>query len=153
MMKAHMRSRRFDSRMAWAWWRPQGEWRASMMGKPPPLCSTSPPRNQGRPASAAASRARSSCTMASSWTWVTERPLCGCRRMVGKCPTTMVWKCTIRYLPSAGWSNPESSSRRGVSMAPPATMTSSASLVRVAPSGPTNSTPVARRPCVTMRLT
>ncbi len=27
------------------------------MGKPPPLCSTSPPRNHGRPASAAASRA------------------------------------------------------------------------------------------------
>ncbi len=38
-------------------------------------------------------------------------------------------------------------------MAPPATMTSSASLVCVTPSGPMNSTPVARRPWVMMRLT
>ena len=53
-----MRSRRFDSRMAWAWPRPHGEWRASMMGSPPPLCSTRPPRNQGSPAPSAASRER-----------------------------------------------------------------------------------------------
>ncbi len=113
-----MRSRRFDSRMAWACWRPQGEWRAAMIGRPPPLCSTRPPRNHGRPAPAAASRVRSSWTMASSCTWVTERPLCGCRRRFGKCPTTIVWKCTIRYLPSAGCSSPERRRRRGVSMAP-----------------------------------
>ena len=38
-------------------------------------------------------------------------------------------------------------------MAPPATITRSAPIVRGAPSGPMYSTPVARCPCVTMRLT
>ena len=124
-----MRSRRFDSRMTCACSLPHGEWRASMIGRPPPLCSTRPPRNHGSPAPAAASRERSSCTMASSCTWVTARPLWGCRRMVGKCPTTIVWKCTMRWRPSAGCSMPESSRMRGVSIAPPATMTSLASMV------------------------
>ena len=66
---------------------------------------------------------------------------------------TIVWKWTIRYLPRAGWSNPDRSRIRGVSMAPPATTTMSASLVCDTPSGPMNSTPVARRPCVMIRLT
>ena len=39
-----------------AWSLPQGVWRASMMGVPPPPCSTRPPRIQGRPASSAAAR-------------------------------------------------------------------------------------------------
>ena len=42
---------------------------------------------------------------------------------------------------------------RGVSIAPPATITRFASIVCVTPSDPMYSTPVARRPLVTMRLT
>ena len=52
-----------------------------------------------------------------------------------------------------GCSIPESSRMRGVSMAPPATITSLASIVCMAPSASMYSTPVALRPSVMMRLT
>ena len=135
MMNAHMWSRRSPATMASAWARPQGVWRAAMIVCPPPLCSTRPPRIQGTPASLAAVRAASSCTMASSWTWVTERPFWGCRLSAGKWPTTIVWKCTMRWRPRAACSRPERRSRRGVSIAPPATTTRFASMVCSAPVG------------------
>ena len=71
-------------------------------------------------------------------------PLLGCRLSAGKCPTTIVWKCTMRCRPSEGCSRPESSSRRGVSMAPPATTTRPVAMVCVFPSASMYSTPVAR---------
>ena len=65
----------------------------------------------------------------------------------------MVWKWAMKYRPISGCSRPESSSSRGVSMAPAATITCRAARKRSAPSGPTRSTPVARRPSTRMRAT
>ena len=73
-------------------------------------------------------------------------PSAGAGAWSGKCPTTIVWKCTMRCRPSAGCSRPESSRMRGVSIAPPATMTSLASIVCIAPPASMYSTPVARSP-------
>ena len=49
---------------------------------------------------------------------------------------TKVWKWTMKFRPTRGWSIPDNSSRRGVSTAPAAMTTWRASMVRVAPSGP-----------------
>ena len=74
--------------------------------------------------------------------------------MDGKCPTTMVWKCTIRNRPSAGWSNPEEEkSARCLNGAGCPTTTQLGLPVCVSPTRSMNSTPVARLPSVMIRLT
>ncbi len=139
--------------MACAWRRPQGDVAASMMGRPPPACSTRPPRIHGSPAR----RGRGPRSVVLDHGVVVDvghrRGPCEGAGAGREVPDDDGLEVHHEMAAEGGVFQPRQQQQARRLDGPAGHDDHLASMVRSTPSGPMKSTPVARRPSVTIRET